>query len=50
MPGPEPPRAGDNRPDQRDRPRQLHLLPRFLPRRAPEIQGGGRAAVQTKHV
>ena len=50
MPGSEPPGAGDHRPDQRDRPRQLHLLPRLLPRRAQEIPGGGRAALQTKHV
>lgn len=50
MLGPEPPGAGDHRPDQRDRPRQLHLLPRLLPRRAQEVPGGGPAAVQTKHV
>ena len=48
--GSQPSGARDPGPHQRDRQERLHLLPRLLPRRAQEVQGGGRAAVQTKHV
>ena len=48
--GPEPARAGDPGPHQRDRKKRLHLFPRLLQSGAEEISGGGRDSLQTKYV